>query len=205
MTVEEFLAFEKDNLVRHEYVAGEVYRLSGPRMRHNLISLNIATRLRGPARARGCRVYVESTMVRVNADVMYYPDVCWVCGEPGPDDWVADNPSLVVEVASRSTRATDRREKLNNYRSISTLQYYIIVEQRRREVTLHFRKTDGSWDRLEFLGTGRLDLSTLGASLTLDEIYDDVPMPDLRMSEQYPEWLYEDAYANEGSEDDDDF
>lgn len=205
MTAAEFLAFEEEHSVRHEFVYGEVYRVSGPRLRHNLIIQNVAAALRPAARARGCHVYTENVLVRVNADVMYYPDVSWVCSEPALEDWVAENPSLVVEVTSRSTRATDRREKLTHYRTIPSLRYYIIVEQRRKEVTLHFRTGDGTWDRLEFLDTGRLDLSALGTSMTLDEIYEDVPMPALHVGENVPDWFAEDAYDNEGGEEEDDF
>jgi Uma2 family endonuclease len=183
MTVEDFLAFEKDNPVRHEYVAGEVYAVAGPRLRHNLISTNILTRLRAPARARGCRVYIENVLVRIAHDVMYYPDITVVCREPGLEQWIAEHPSVVVEVTSPSTRGVDRREKLANYRKLASVEHYIIVEQRRREVSVYSRAANGEWDRTEFVQTGTIDIASLGCSLTLDEIYDDVPMPPMQIAE----------------------
>jgi Uma2 family endonuclease len=76
-------------------------------------------------------------LVQAALDTFYYPDVSVICREPGVEQWVASNPSLVVEVTSPSTRATDRREKLSNYRAVDSLRMYVIVEHRRREVTIH--------------------------------------------------------------------
>jgi Uma2 family endonuclease len=187
MSVEDFLAFEKDNPVRHEYVAGEVYRVSGPRLRHNVISSNMLRRLHSPARSRGCRVCIENVLVRVAADMFYYPDITVICRDPGLEEWVGENPSLVVEVTSPSTRSTDRREKLHAYRNVDSLQQYLIVEQRRREVSVYRRVAGGEWDRVELLDSGSVDIPFLGCVMTLDEIYEDVPMPPLRIGEELPD------------------
>lgn len=202
MTVEQYLAFEKDNPARHEYVAGEVYRVSGPRMRHNLITQNIARRLHGPVRARGCRTYVENVLIRVERQCYYYPDVSVICRDPGVEDWIGENPLLLVEVTSRGTRATDHREKLHAYRGIRSLQHYLIVEQRRREVTSHFRTPNGEWDRVEWIESGAIELAALRCILTLDEIYDEVPLPALRIREGMPSgYPFDDDFDD--SEDDD--
>ena len=79
MTLDEYLAFEEESPMRHEYVAGEVYAMSGPTTRHNTISLNIHRHLHTPARRRGCRVFVEAIKLHV-LDRVYYPDVMIACG-----------------------------------------------------------------------------------------------------------------------------
>jgi Uma2 family endonuclease len=138
----------------------------------------------------------------VSHDVFYYPDISVVCREPGMEEWIAEQPRLVVEVASRSTRATDRREKLTNYRAIASLQHYLIVEQRRREVTAHFRDASGEWQRTEFVDAGRMELPFLGTSLTLDEIYEDVPMPAFQIREGMPGGYGEDDDIDDEDADD---
>lgn len=45
LTVEEYLAFEETSDIRHEYVGGELYAMSGATRRHNTIALNIASQL----------------------------------------------------------------------------------------------------------------------------------------------------------------
>ena len=187
MSVDEYLAFEEASLERHEYVAGITYVMSGASGRHNLISSNILTTLRGPARRRGCRVYIEGVKLRAASDRIYYPDVMVVCREPAGDEIVLENPCLVVEVTSPSTRTTDRREKLAAYRAIAALEAYVIVEQRRRMVTVYSRGPGGDWQGVEYLGSGDIPLPFIGTTLTLDEIYEDVPLPPLQVGEETDE------------------
>lgn len=111
MSLDEYLAFEERSPLRHEYVAGEVYTMTGATTRHNLITLNIVSHLRGAARSHGCRVFATDVKLR-SADRVYCPDVIVACGKAANVELIVEEPSLVVEVTSPSTRATDRREKL---------------------------------------------------------------------------------------------
>ena len=134
LTLDEYLAFEEQSPLKHEYIAGEVFAMSGVTIRHNLITLNIAVALRTAARARGCRVLATEVKLQAASDRIYYPDLMVACGRAGEVELIVQEPSIVVEVSSRSTRATDRREKLDAYQRISSLRQYLIVEQRRRHV-----------------------------------------------------------------------
>lgn len=183
MTVEEYLAFEVESPVKHEYVAGELFAMSGVTTRHNLINLNLAQLFRATARARGCRVFMAEVMLRAANDRFYYPDVVVACGSAGDVERIVDQPTIVVEVTSPGTRATDRREKLEAYRRISSLKAYVIVEQRRRQLLLYARMANGEWSREEILGSGEIVIAGLGLRLTLDEIYEDVPLPPLSVGE----------------------
>ena len=55
----DYLAYEAQSPVRHEYIAGEIFAMTGASIRHNIIALNIATalrtHLRGGRKARGQR------------------------------------------------------------------------------------------------------------------------------------------------------
>ena len=110
MAVEEYLAFEARSPVKHEYVAGEVYAMSGVTTRHNLITLNFTRHLHNVARARGCRVFATDVKLRAAADRIYYPDVILACGTAAAVELIVEAPSVIVEVTSSSTRATDRRD-----------------------------------------------------------------------------------------------
>ena len=121
---------EEASPVKHEFVAGEVYAMSGVTLRHNLITLNIVRGLHGPARARRCSVLATDVKLRV-MDRIYYPDVIVACGKAAEVELIIDEPSLMVEVTSPSTRVVDRREKLDAYLRIPSLRQYLIVDQRR--------------------------------------------------------------------------
>jgi Uma2 family endonuclease len=176
MSLDEYLAFEERSPIRHEYVGGEVYAMSGVTTRHNLITLNLVRSLHPPARARGCRVFATDVKLRAAADRIYYPDVIVACGQAAQVELIIDAPTLIVEVTSRSTRATDRREKLDSYRRIDSLRVYLIADQRRRHVLLYRREADGRWVREEIEGNGGMALPALDTVLRLDAVYDDVSL-----------------------------
>ena len=183
MSIEAYLEFEERSPLKHEYVAGEAYAMSGVTTRHNLINLNITWHLRTAARAHGCRVFAADVKLRAAADRVYYPDVILACGKAAHVDLIVEEPVLVVEVTSPSTRATDRREKLAAYQHIPSLRMYLIVDQRRRHVFVYRRDAAGDWLREEVTGDGAIAIPTLGTQLGMDEIYDDVPLPPLAVGE----------------------
>ena len=178
MTVEEFLDWEDAQPTRHELVAGEVYAMSGATLRHNEISLNVASLLRSAGRSAGCRTYIADARLRVRDDIVYYPDVMVACGPPPADPRIEDAPCLVVEVLSPSTRRTDRHEKAAVYETIPSLGAYLIVEQDRRFVERRWSDADGSWRRETYEGDGTIALPCPpGLTLTLDAIYEGVELP----------------------------
>lgn len=169
-TVEEYLAFEETAEVKHEYVGGRLYAMTGVTKRHNRITRNILRKLADAADDTTCEVFFESVKLRVAGDVIYYPDVMVTC-EPDDDPLIEHNPCLVLEVVSPSTEATDRREKLIAYRNVESLREYLVVAQDRRWVEHHFRDANGEW-RNEILEGGIISLRCPpGATLALDDVY----------------------------------
>lgn len=184
MTLQEYLAFEEASPIKHEYVAGEVFAMSGVTTRHNLINLNLSRLLHRAAKRRGCRVFGMEVKLKAAADRIYYPDLIVACGKAAEVELIIEQPGVVVEITSPSTRATDRREKLDAYQRIPSLRAYVIVDQRRRQVILYTRGLDSEWRREELLGSGDVVIPALDVTLTLDEIYEDVPLPPLTVGEE---------------------
>jgi Uma2 family endonuclease len=188
LTLEEYLAFEEQSDLRHEYLSGEFFAVSGASTCHNLITLNLVAALRPVARPRGCRTFAGDVKLKAAAHRIYYPDVMVACGKAAEVQLIVDAPMIIVEVTSPATRATDRREKLEAYQKIPGLQLYLIVDQRRRHVLAYSRADDG-WLREEFSASSDVPVRPLAASIPLDAIYDDVPMPPLTVGEgEEDEW-----------------
>lgn len=183
MTFAQYLAFEEASPLKHEFVAGDVYVMTGVTRRHSLITLNVASHLRTAARAGSCRVYASEVKVRVASDVVYYPDVAVECGAHDPAGNVIDEPCLVVEVASRSTRRIDRGEKLANYKAVPSLRGYLMIEQNHRRVTFWSRDDAGDWTAIDLFEAGSMTIPCPAVQLTLDQIYEDVEMPPLGVAE----------------------
>lgn len=185
MTVQEYRARERRSDIRHEYVDGRAYAMSGDSRAHNRIVGNVFVRLFAAARGSACRVSVEAVRV-VTGDREYYPDVM-VAREPPPDDpYIETGPCALVEVLSPSTRHTDRREKRLAYCALPSLQTYLIVDQPRRRIEWYSRAGDGTWQVADLVGNGTVTFPCpAGAdgapvTMTFDEIYEGVEPPPER-------------------------
>jgi len=196
MTVEEYLLFEESQEVRHEYVNGRIFQMTGGTAAHNLMSLNIAASLKTQLKGSGCRAYMTDIKVRVEAtNSFYYPDVIIDCGTFDRSSVFTASPIFIFEVLSRSTASTDRREKLLAYQQIPGLEAYLIVHQSRKRVDVYRREHEDDWSVQE-LGSGDdMDLSCGGRTikLSVDEIYEDTNMessPDLQVRENAEVYLY---------------
>jgi Uma2 family endonuclease len=179
LTIQEYLAFERQSETKHDYFEGEIFAMSGASRIHNLIAGNIFGEIRNQLRGRPCEAYMEAMRVRTLDDLFTYPDVVAVCGEPQFADTEFDtllNPVLIVEVLSPTTEGYDRGLKSSRYRSIPTLVEYVLVAQDCCHIEHLVRQTDGGHWLLEEISDlgGTLELQSIGCRLPLTEIYDRV-------------------------------
>ncbi len=101
-----------------------------------------------------------------------------VCGEAEFDDDQQDtllNPTLIVEVLSKSTEAYDRGEKFEHYRKLTSLAEYILIAQDKYHIEHYVRQPNHQWllseaDRLQ----ETLQLPSIDCQLALVDIYDKV-------------------------------
>ncbi|RAM49100.1 MAG: Uma2 family endonuclease [Hapalosiphonaceae cyanobacterium JJU2] len=179
LSIEEYFQLEQSSEVRHEYLGGQIFAMSGGSKEHNTITLNIASRLRSHLRGGSCSVFMAEMKVRIeladqNNNIFYYPDVVVSCNSQDQDRYFLNYPCLVIEVLSPSTEVTDRREKLVNYQKLDSLREYVLVSQDDMKVEVYRKNAQGNW-LLEILGKdNELSLDSVGLSLTMAEIYEDV-------------------------------
>ena len=124
-TPDEYLALERKAEYKSEYFGGEIFAMTGASRKHNLVAGNIFAALHLQLKKRPCEIYPSDMRVKVSPTGLYtYPDVAVVCGEPMFDDEQKDtllNPTVLVEVLSKSTASYDRGEKFEHYRKIKSL------------------------------------------------------------------------------------
>ena len=181
LTQEEYLAFEREADIKHEYCNGQLYAMSGASRAHNLISLNIAGELRSQLKGRTCEVYMSDMRVLVDAARSYrYPDVVVACDAPRFQDDVFDtllNPTVIVEVLSQSTEARDRGEKFAEYAQLVSLRDYVLVAQKAVHVEHYFRQGT-QWISRECRDLDAvLQLVSINCALPLRDIYEKVKVP----------------------------
>jgi Uma2 family endonuclease len=176
MSVEDYLAAEGRNEVRHEYLGGALYAMAGASDEHIALSMNLAFALRQYLQNSPCRVQMTDGRIRLRLageDVFYYPDVMVVCDPRDRDRYFKRFPKVVIEVLSESTEAIDRREKFLSYRQIETLEDYVLVAQDKTEVT-GFARANGWQPVILRRPEEVLRLASLDFSISLRAIYDRV-------------------------------
>ncbi len=179
MTETEYLEFERASELKHEYLYGEVFAMSGASEAHNLICTSTSFTLYGQLRRRSCKVYQSDMRVRVKATGIYtYPDLSIVCGEAQFMDDALDtliNPTILIEVLSPSTERYDRGRKFQQYREIASLREYVLIAQDSPRIERFLRKDDGKWELSDAKGLdAKIELPSIGCTLALAEVYEQV-------------------------------
>ena len=117
-----------------------------------------------------CEALGDGVTIEIDEDTDYEPDAVVNCGPPAPGDAVAaTNPLVVVEVLSPSTESIDLADKLADYFKVASIQHYLIVRTRRREVIHHSRS--GSEIVSRVINIGSIVLDPPGISIELADIY----------------------------------
>jgi Uma2 family endonuclease len=175
-----YLAWEADQPERHEFVAGEVFAMTGARSTHNTIAGNLYVFLRQSLRGTPCRTHIEGVKVRIEAaDAAFYPDVFVTCDpvDLSPErETYKTAPRLIAEVLSDSTAAYDRGRKFEQYQRLPSLQEYLLIEQDRVHVDLFRRNAEGLWV-LHPSGSGdTVTLASLDLRLPIEAFYEDTDL-----------------------------
>ena len=176
----DYLAAERDAEVRHEYVEGALFAMTGASRAHNLLATKLSARLFNHLEGSGCRVSSSDMKVRLaEGRRYYYPDIVVSCSDvrDEPDEYVETRPALVVEILSPSTAATDRREKRVAYQTIPSLVDYLIVSQETTSAE-RFTRDGDLWTHATFRAGETIDLASVDLALAVDDLYADVPLPD---------------------------
>ena len=146
--------------------------MSPERIQHVRIKNRVWAALDRAITAAGldCEALGDGVTIEVDEDTDYEPDAVVNCGPPAlPDAVAAANPVIVVEVLLPSTQAVDTSDKLADYFRVASIQHYLIVSARRREIIHHQRNGAAIVSRIVDLGS--ISLDPPGIAIDLAEIY----------------------------------
>lgn len=179
LTPAEYLKFERQSDVKHEYFRGEIFAMAGASQQHVRISVNVMTLLDNQLKGRRCELFNGDMRVKVSPTGLYtYPDASVVCGRPRFEDKDLDtllNPTVIIEILSKSTEAYDRGEKFAQYRTLDTLTDYLLVSQDKPRIERYTRQADGGWLLTESSDLDAvMPIASIQCQLPLAEVYDRV-------------------------------
>lgn len=177
VSVEAYLDGELRAKHKHEYVNGVVYQMAGANNAHNQIATNSIVSLGPQLRGQPCQVFNSDTKVRVKrgrGTRFYYPDCLVTCNLNPSHDTFQDQPVVIIEVISESTRRTDEQEKREAYLSLPSLLVYLLVEQSSFSAVV-YRLADGDFIREVYSGLSSIiPLPEIQCQLPLSELYESV-------------------------------
>ena len=177
---EAYLEMERAAEYKSEYYGGEVFAMSGGTGNHALFAANSITLLNIALRGKGCRVFTSDLRIYIPANGLFtYPDASVVCGDMEYLDDRSDNllnPVLLVEVLSPSTESYDRGTKFALYRSIPSLEEYMLVSQDQRRVEVFRKDTTGRWVLYDV--EEAVELASVGCTLPVEDLYAGVELPE---------------------------
>ncbi len=179
-TYGEYLALEASSNVKHEFLGGQIYAMAGGTPEHAALAAAVVGLLFPQLRGGRCRAYDADLRVRTPSGLATYPDVTVICGPSERDE--ADpqsvtNPSLIIEVLSRSTEEYDAGDKFEHYKTLPSLRQYVLVSHRERSVEVWTRGEDAAGWRGVIVREGEMAELSIQARLDVHELYEAAAEP----------------------------
>lgn len=177
----EYLKRERQAEYKNEYLNGEIFAMTGASRKHNLITFNLSSTFQQQLKGKQCEGYSGDMRVKVQSNGLYtYPDLVIVCGEPKFEDDSVDtllNPTILIEVLSKSTERYDRIAKTSYYRTIDSLTEHLLVAQDEVRLEHYVKQENGEWLMFDYRSLDNIaELESIGCSVALRDVYDKVTM-----------------------------
>ena len=176
LTPDEYLELEQAAEFKSEYYQGEIFAFAGASINHNRIVGNLYSKLNHALTNKKCEAFMSDMRIWVKSkDLFTYPDVSVVCDKPQfyPDrDDTITNPLIIIEVLSESTKNYDRGEKFEFYRSITTFQEYVLIDQYKIHIEHFYIGVEGKWVLTEYNDIeDMLKLSKIDFQIPIIDVY----------------------------------
>ena len=179
ISIEEYLEMENEAMEKHEYYQGEIFAMSGAKVPHNTVTKNLSGILFGKLKGKKCQPYGSDQRIHIPSNTLFtYPDISIICGEIitlNNDEYNVLNPSVIIEVLSKSTKNYDRGEKFKLYRDIPTLKEYVLVDSETIHIEVFRLNENNHWELEEYNSAENfLFIKVIDEKIDLSEIYEGV-------------------------------
>lgn len=173
----EYLQDEMCAEIRHEYIDGQVFAMSGASRNHGLLVANCVQTLTNHLQNGPCMTFPADMKVKADR-CFFYPDIAVVCDDDDGDDYYTEKPRLLVEVISKTTRRMDKTTKLAAYKTLPSLLEYVLIELGHVEIEI-FRRSQNWFAEHYFLGD-EITLESVALTVNVADIYRRVDNEDMR-------------------------
>jgi Uma2 family endonuclease len=143
-TLEHYLEIEDTLEYRSEFHDGTILPVESATPTHALLETSVGSILKRLLPA--CSVYGPGLNLYIAAaNKILHPDATVICGlANSPKRDCIDNPTVVIEVTSPSTKDYDYGTKREHYFSLDSVQHYLLVSQTEKVVG-HYERSGAGW------------------------------------------------------------
>jgi Uma2 family endonuclease len=175
-TYAEYLELEASSGQRYEFIDGAVYAMAGGTPEHARLMAAVTIALGNALADKPCAVFSSELKIRIDAtNRSTYADVVVICGADVHSDIdrnAITNPTVIVEILSTSTEASDRGEKWGHYQLLQSLREYVLVSQDSPRIEV-FRRVGDEWVLRTATAGQMFELPSQGVRIPVDAIYAD--------------------------------
>ncbi|MFI3217921.1 MAG: Uma2 family endonuclease [Methylococcales bacterium] len=177
ISIDDYLQGELSREIKHEYLDGQVYAMAGASKNHQRIIANMIATFVQHLKNTPCDTFSSDIKVRVSDLAFFYPDVIVTCQDNSGDSYYTEQPLIIVEVLSKSTRRTDETIKRRLYQTLPSLQEYVLIEQ--DIVDIEICRRDQSWQPEHYFMGDEISFAAIDLTLSVNEIYERVINDDV--------------------------
>ena len=177
---EEYLEIEQSSDIKHEYVNGEMWAMAGASRNHNILTGNVWSAFIKHLEGTRCIPFSADMKVKLEAkndSKFFYPDVVVACDDDEGNDYFTNKPRIIVEVLSKGTQRTDKSFKFAAYKTITTLQEYVLIEQDSAEIMVCRR--NNNWAAEYFFLGDDVTFESINLTIAVETIYQRVKNQDV--------------------------
>lgn len=177
LSPEDYLAAELVSDIKHEYIDGDVYAMTGASVNHNRITSALTRLLGNHLEHTPCDVFAADMKVKAQHN-FFYPDVIVDCEPKNADSYFSESPLIIVEVLSKSTRKLDQTLKRLSYQSLTSLQEYVLIEQ--DFVDIEVCRRNNHWQSEHFYLGDQVYLAAVDLTMPVETLYARVVNEDMQ-------------------------
>ena len=174
---QDYLEGELLSDIRHEYIDGEIYAMVGAHKYHNQIVMTVSNVFYNHLLGKPCQPYASDMKVKIDRKY-FYPDVMVDCSQVDADYYI-EQPSIIVEVLSKSTRQHDKTVKRLAYFQIASLKEYVLIEQDFVEIEFWSRDENNYWQQSVYYLGDDIHFQSIDLTVSVEDIYRQVKNADM--------------------------
>jgi Uma2 family endonuclease len=174
-TIEEYLFYEEQSKEKYDYFRGKVIARAGGSESHNDIEGNVIRELGNVLANTPCKPFNSNTKIWIpTRNSFFYPDAAVACGEidTNKKSGILNNPTVIFEVLSESTEIFDKGQKFAFYRTLPSLQEYVLISQDAYYIETYYLQANQNWEYQVFTGIDNtLKIKSLQIEIPMKDVY----------------------------------